>query len=62
MDDQLAERIALALHLNSKRWPTRKKHVAIDYSEYGRLAKAIVAALKVAGWSFRKKPPAKHEL
>lgn len=59
-DRELTDSVSLALHLNSKCWPKRRKHIAIDYSEYGRLAKEVVAQLKLSGWRFWKKPPSKQ--
>ena len=56
-DRELTDSISLALHLNRKCWPKRRKHVAIDYSAYGWIAKEIVAQLKLLGWRFWKKPP-----
>ena len=59
-DRELADSISLALHLNSKRWPKRRKHVAIEYGAYGWIAKEVVAQLKLSGWRFWKKPPSKQ--
>ncbi len=56
-DADLAESIALALHLNSKQLPKRQKHLAITYGAYGRLAHAVVAGLRLAGWHFTRDPP-----
>ena len=59
-ETRLVERIALAIHLNTRLLPRRKKGVAIDYSEYDFLARAVLDSLKLAGWRFKQRPPSER--
>ena len=56
LERELADSLALAIHLNAKRLPKRRKGVAITYDAYDWLAKAVIEQLKLARWRFWRKP------